>query len=148
MARCSPNGHGRRGGRPGNGHQSDKGLDIAATTLTCAAASRASTNPTAWAEYESAIRRWEGVLGHSAAPPAEPGAIWPARLSATFGEWMMSTSGLMTGVPGLPRTAVLRIIGNGVVLDQATATAMPLLAEIAAGPGTLPGTGTGMRAAA
>ena len=31
---CSPNGHGRRGGRPGNGHQSGHGLDVAATALT------------------------------------------------------------------------------------------------------------------
>ena len=35
---CSPNGHGRRGGRPGNGHQSGHGLDVAATALTPAPA--------------------------------------------------------------------------------------------------------------
>ena len=37
---CSPNGHGRRGGRPGNGHQSGQGLDVAATALTPAPGGR------------------------------------------------------------------------------------------------------------
>ncbi len=60
---------------------------------------------------------------------------------------MMGIPGLVTGIPGLPRTAVLRIIGNGVVPHQA-ATALRLLAEIAAVPGTPPAPGAGMRAAA
>ena len=56
--------------------------------------------------------------------------------------------GLVTGVPGLPRTARLRIIGNGCVPHQAAA-ALRLLAGLAAAvPGAPPGTGTGMRAAA
>ena len=54
---------------------------------------------------------------------------------------------LVTGVPGLPRTAQLRIIGNGVVPHQAAA-ALRLLAGLAAVPGAPPGAGTGMRAAA
>ena len=54
---------------------------------------------------------------------------------------------LVTGVPGLPRTAQLRIIGNGVVPGQAAA-ALRLLTGLAAVPGAPPGTGTGTRAAA
>ena len=54
---------------------------------------------------------------------------------------------LVTGVPGIPRTAQLRIIGNGVVPHQAAA-ALRLLAEIAAVPGAPPASVTGMRAAA
>jgi DNA (cytosine-5)-methyltransferase 1 len=50
-------------------------------------------------------------------------------------------------VPGIPRTAQLRIIGNGVVPHQAAA-ALRLLTEIAAVPGAPPATDTGMRAAA
>ena len=70
---CSPNGHGRRGGRPGNGHQSGHGLDIAATALSPAPASRAGQSPVAWGESEPAIRRWEHGRGYPAPPPAEPG---------------------------------------------------------------------------
>jgi DNA (cytosine-5)-methyltransferase 1 len=108
----SPRGHGRRGGRPGNGHQSGKDLDAAARTLTPGPAPGTSTTPVAWREYEPAIRRWEQILGQSAPPPAEPGPAGRARLSAAFAEWMMGIPGLVTGVPGLPRTAALRIIGN------------------------------------
>ncbi len=60
---CSPNGHGRRGGRPGNGHQSGQGLDVTATALAGAPAQPAGTGPAVWGEYEPAIRRWEDILG-------------------------------------------------------------------------------------
>ncbi len=138
----SPNGHGRRGGRPGNGHQSGKDLDAAARTLT-----GGSEMPAAWGEYEPAICRWETVLGQPAPPPAEAGPGGRPRLAAEFAEWMMGIPGLVTGVGGLPRTARLRIIGNGVVPHQAAA-ALRLLAKTAAVPGTPPQAGTGMRAAA
>ncbi len=150
----SPNGHGRRGGRPGNGHQSGSSLEAAAKSLTAGAATgaqmpaRPGATATAWGDYEPAIRRWERVLGHPAPPPAEPGPGGRTRLSAAFAEWMMGIPGLVTGVPGLPRTARLRIIGNGCVPHQAAA-ALRLLAGLAAAvPGAPPGAGTGMRAAA
>jgi DNA (cytosine-5)-methyltransferase 1 len=116
---CSPNGHGRRGGRPGNGHQSGHGRDV------------------------TAIRRWEHLLGYPAPPPAEPGPSGRPRLSAAFAEWMMGIPKLVTGVPGIPRTRQLKLIGNGVVPQQAAA-ALRLLIEAAAAPAA---TG-GMRAAA
>ena len=49
----SPNGHGRRGGRPGNGHQSGNGLDAAARTLAAGTArvQPLSQAPVAWGEY-------------------------------------------------------------------------------------------------
>jgi DNA (cytosine-5)-methyltransferase 1 len=78
------------GGRPGNGHQSGQGLDVAATALT--SAPQAGTSPAAWAEYEPAIRRWESLLGFPAPPPAEPGPSGRPRLSAPFAEWMMGLS--------------------------------------------------------
>jgi hypothetical protein len=83
----SPHGHGRCGGRPGNGHQSGKDLDAAARTLTVG-----SATPAAWGEYEAAIRRWETVLGQPAPPPAEPGPGGRPRLAAAFAEWMMGIS--------------------------------------------------------
>lgn len=140
----SPNGHGRRGGRPGNGHQSGQDLDAAARTLT---GPGSSATPTVWGEYEPAIRRWEHVLGQPAPPPAEPGPGGRPRLAAEFAEWMMGIPKLVTGIPGLPRTAQLRIIGNGVVPHQAAA-ALWLLIEAAAVPGVPSRAGTSMRAAA
>lgn len=80
-------------------------------------------------------------------PPAEPGPGGRPRLSARFAEWMMGIPGLVTGVGGLPRTAQLRIIGNGVVPHQAAA-ALRLLIQTAAVPGAPPGAATGMGAAA
>jgi DNA (cytosine-5)-methyltransferase 1 len=125
---CSPHGHGRRGGRPGNGHQSGASLDAAAAGL--APGSRAY----GWGEYEPAIRRWEHVLGCPAPPPAEPGPAGRPRLSAAFAEWMMGIPGLVTGVPGIPRTGQLRVIGNGVVPQQAAAALRLLIAAAVAAP--------------
>ena len=144
----SPRGHGRRGGRPGNGHQSGKDLDAAARTLTAPGpAPGGSGGVVAWGEYEPAIRRWEHVLGHPAPPPAEPGPGGRTRLAAEFAEWMMGIPHLVTGVPGIPRTARLRIIGNGVVPHQAAA-ALRLLTGLAAIPGAPAGIRPGIRAAA
>ena len=64
---CSPNGHGRRGGRPGNGHQSGQGLDVAATALTPAHA--AGSSPAAWA---STSRRSAAGRPSSGAPRRRP----------------------------------------------------------------------------
>jgi hypothetical protein len=133
---CSPNGHGRRGGRPGNGHQSGAGLDTAATALAPGFESRAGQGAVAWGEYEPAIRRWEHVLGYPAPPPAEPGPSGRPRLSAAFAEWLMGIPELVTGVPGIPRTRQLKIIGNGVVPQQAAAGLRLLIeaAEVEAPP--------------
>ena len=91
------------------------------------------------------IRRWEGVLGYPAPPPAEPGPSGRPRLSAAFAEWMMGLApGFVTGVPGIPRTRQLKIIGNGVVPQQAAA-ALRLLIGAAAVPAVPDG---GTRAAA
>ena len=135
---CSPNGHGRRGGRAGNGHQSGQTLDVAATALSRTPAPAAGPGPAGWGEYEPAIRRWEEILGDPAPPPAEPGPGGRPRLSAAFTEWMMGLApGFVTGVPGIPRTRQLKIIGNGVVPQQAAAALRLLIgaAAIAAPPG-------------
>ena len=76
----SPNGHGRHGGRPGNGHQSGQDLDAAARTLT---APGCSATPAAWG---STSRRSAGGRPSSASPrrprpspvPAA-GRGWPPR---------------------------------------------------------------------
>ena len=94
---------------------------------------------------EPAIRRWESILGVPASPPAEPGPSGRPRLSAEFAERMMGLApGFVTGVPGIPRTRQLKIIGNGVVPQQA-ALALRVLISAAAIPAVPAG---GTRAAA
>ena len=121
-----------RTGRRGHGTDPRAGRGPGASTV-------------AWGEYEPAIRRWEHVLGYPAPPPAEPGPSGRPRLSAAFAEWMMGLApGFVTGVPGIPRTRQLKIIGNGVVPQQA-ALALRLLISAAAIPAVPAG---GTRAAA
>lgn len=77
-----------------------------------------------WGEYEGAIRRWEHILGRVAPRPTD--AL--GRLAPPFVEWMQGLpAGHVTSVPGLPRGAQLKALGNGVVWQQATA-ALRLLA--------------------
>ncbi|MDX2966624.1 DNA cytosine methyltransferase [Streptomyces acidiscabies] len=79
----------------------------------------------AWGEYEPAVRRWESILGRSAPRPTD--AL--GRLDPPFVEWMQGLpAGHVTGVPGLPRGAQLKALGNGVVPQQAAA-AIRLLAD-------------------
>ena len=58
----------------------------------------------------------------------------------------MGIPGLVTGVPSIPRTRQLKIIGDGVVPQQAAA-ALRLLITVAAAPPRL-GAAPGTRAAA
>lgn len=77
-----------------------------------------------WGEYEPAVRRWERVLGRPAPRPTD--AL--GRLSPAFVEWMQGlAAGHVTAVPGIPRSAQLKALGNGVVPQQAAA-ALRLLA--------------------
>ncbi len=89
-----------------------------------------------WGPYGPAVRRWEAVLGRPAPAPHDPGRAGP-RLSPRFVEWLMGLpDGHVTDVPGLTRTDMLRVLGNGVVPQQA-ATALRLLlpdADTAATP--------------
>ncbi len=69
--------------------------------------------------YTAAVRRWEQVLGRPAPPPTEPGTNGRPRLNPRFVEWMMGLpDGWVTGV-GIPRSAQLKALGNGVVWQQA-----------------------------
>lgn len=73
-----------------------------------------------WGPYASAIARWERVTGQTAPPPVEPGRRGQPRLSTRFVEWLMGLPpGWVTAVPGLSRSAQLRLLGNGVVPLQA-----------------------------
>jgi DNA (cytosine-5)-methyltransferase 1 len=83
---------------------------------------------TAWGKYEPAIRRWES-LTRPAPAPTEPNKNGNPRLSAAFSEWLMGwPDGWVTDPDiGISRNDQLRIVGNGVCPQQATAALTYLL---------------------
>ncbi|THV39627.1 DNA cytosine methyltransferase [Glycomyces buryatensis] len=81
---------------------------------------------TDWGKYGPAVVRWSEVIGRQPPAPTEPGKNGP-RLSPRFVEWLMGYEpGHVTG-RGLARTAELRILGNGVVPQQAASALRGLL---------------------
>ena len=77
---------------------------------------------TIWGEYLPAIERWEVVTGRKA-----PSPVLDTRLNPVFVEWMMGLRlGHVTAV-GLARTQELKILGNGVVWQQAALALTHLL---------------------
>ena len=80
-----------------------------------------------WGKYEQAIRRWEGIT-RSAPKPTITGNNGQDRLSPVFVEWMMGLpDGHVTG-HGLRPVQELKMLGNGVVPQQAI-LALKLLEE-------------------
>ncbi len=88
-----------------------------------------------WGKYEPAIRRWEN-LTRPAPAPTEPNKNGNPRLSAAFSEWLMGwPAGWVTDPAiGISRNDQLRIVGNGVCVQQAVAALRYLLSvsEVAA----------------
>lgn len=84
-----------------------------------------------WGDYTPAVRRWEQVLGRRAPFPTQPGTHGRPVLAPAFVEWLQGLEpGWVTGLP-LPRTALLRALGNGVVPQQAAHAIGLLLADLA-----------------
>lgn len=83
---------------------------------------------TAWGKYAPAIARWES-LTRPAPPPTEPNKNGNPRLSAAFSEWLMGwPEGWVTDPAiDISRNDQLRIVGNGVCPQQATAALRMLL---------------------
>lgn len=82
----------------------------------------------AFGEYTPAVRRWEKVIQRPAPSPTEE-RNGKKRLSPDFVEWMMGLpEGFVCDVEGVTRTALLKMLGNGVVPQQA-ALAVRLLAQ-------------------
>ena len=79
--------------------------------------------------YAPAVTRWEMIMGRPAPEPSQPVHRGGGhRLSAAFAEGMMGLpEGWVTGVPDLSRTRQIRLLGNGVVPQQA-AHALTVLA--------------------
>jgi DNA (cytosine-5)-methyltransferase 1 len=90
-----------------------------------------------WGKYAAAIHRWEAIT-RPAPAPTEPNTKGNPRLDPAFSEWIMGwpagwVSGLRNddrkrGPHEISRNEALRIIGNGVVPQQAEAALQLLLA--------------------
>ena len=76
---------------------------------------------TAWGDYQPAIKRWERAMGRPAPKPTQPTrSDGKHQLSPVFVEWMMGLNeGHVTGIDGISRANQLKMLGNGVVPQQA-----------------------------
>lgn len=93
--------------------------------LTTTPRNRAITT-TNWGKYAPAIRRWEAVLDRPAPAPTVERKD-KRRLNPQFVEWMMGLpDGWVTG-HGLSAAQELKMLGNGVVPQQARAAITQLL---------------------
>ena len=88
------------------------------TTLTDATV----RNPDLWGKYGPTIRRWEALTRPAPAATQPSARTGNPQLAPRFSEWLMGwPAGWVTDVPDLSRNEQLRIIGNGVVPQQAAA---------------------------
>jgi DNA (cytosine-5)-methyltransferase 1 len=79
-----------------------------------------------WGIYADAVARWQALLDRPAPEPTQPGSHGKPVLAPPFVEWLMGLpQGWVTDLD-LPRTLALRVLGNGVVPQQA-AVALRLL---------------------
>lgn len=78
-----------------------------------------------WGKYQQAITRWGTVIGRDAPPPTTDGRLSPALV-----EWMMGLpAGWVTSLD-MARSHQLKILGNGVVPQQATLALHHLLPRL------------------
>ncbi|MET8147832.1 hypothetical protein ACIBSW_24755 [Actinoplanes sp. NPDC049668] len=95
--------------------------------LTTAVADLGMIDQQRWGGYAEAVARWEVLLGRPVPEPTQPGRHGKPVLAPPFVEWLMGLRrGYVTDL-GLPRTAALRVLGNGVVHQQAAAALRLLL---------------------
>ena len=80
--------------------------------------------------YAPLITRWERVTGHPAPDPLVAGVRGGWRLSPHFTEWMMGLPPGWVTDRGLSQASELRMLGNGVVPQQATTALMSMAANI------------------
>ncbi|UJW29992.1 hypothetical protein L3Q67_02040 [Saccharothrix sp. AJ9571] len=101
--------------------------------MTAARTSRGEPGPARWGEYAAAVHRWELLLRRPAPHPTQPGRHGRPVLAPVFVEWLMGLPpGWVTAEHlGLPRTAQLRALGNGVMPAQAAYALSLLLDDVA-----------------
>ncbi|WP_431728291.1 hypothetical protein [Verrucosispora sp. TAA-831] len=107
----------------GPGRHGDGGADLRTTV-----AGLGRPDADRWGVYAAAVARWELLLGRPAPAPTQPGRHGKPVLAPPFVEWLMGLDTHWVTDPTLavPRTAALRVLGNGVVPQQA-AVALRLL---------------------
>lgn len=110
-----------RATRPGAG-----GDDL--VTICARASNNRGSN---WSTFEPAIRAWE-ALTRPAPPPAEPNSRGNPRLNPAFSEWMMGLEAGWVTDPSLDlhRRDQLKLIGNGVIPQQAEHALRQLMSRI------------------
>lgn len=102
------------------------GGDNLRTTITDLATAT-TPDQARWGRYTHAIIRWQALLGRPAPAPTQPGRYGKPVLAPPFVEWLMGLpQGWVCGLD-LPRTVALRLLGNGVVPQQATTALRTLL---------------------
>lgn len=108
----------------GTGHRDDLGNDADRTEQLVRGPALLD-----WGVYETAIQRWELILGRPAPHPTEPGRRGRPRLSPLFVEWMMGLpEAWVTGNDlALSRSSQLQALGNGVVPQQAALAVLDLM---------------------
>ena len=80
-----------------------------------------------WGDYEQAVRRWEHVFGWYAPDPVQEAPKGGTRLNPSFVEWMMGLPPGWVCDLDIPRTHQLKLLGNGVVPQQAAVAYLQLL---------------------
>ncbi len=106
----------------GPGGRRDGGANPQATRVGLPTA-----DPSRWGAYAAAVARWELLLQRPVPEPTQTGTHGKPVLAPPFVEWLMGLpAGWVTGLP-LPRTQALRVLGNGVIPQQAAAALRLLL---------------------
>jgi DNA (cytosine-5)-methyltransferase 1 len=111
----------------GRCHHGQGGLDLTTTVADMPHPPEPADDR--WGPYAAAVARWEHLLGRPVPQPTQPGRHGKPVLAPPFVEWLMGLpEGWVTDPAlGLPRTRALRVLGNGVVPQQAAAAVRALL---------------------
>ncbi|MDG4803675.1 hypothetical protein [Micromonospora sp. WMMD980] len=108
----------------GPGRHGDGGADLRTTV-----AGLGDLDTNRWGDYAAAVARWELLVGRPAPDATQAGQHGKPVLAPPFVEWLMGLNQHWVTAPelALPRTGALRVLGNGVVPQQAAAALRLLL---------------------